>query len=130
MGRFLANPRLRAAIQVALRSSVLAGTWLIPNECYRLHRFGPRSVVIVLIAASGLTMAVSMAPIAKDLKIEKVPVELFGMVFPALVFALSLNRICDTSFNIAATLLALLVLGPRRARHVPQAHATTWRIAA
>jgi MFS transporter, OFA family, oxalate/formate antiporter len=36
-----------------------------------------------------------MAPIAKDLKIEKVPVELFGIVMPALVFALSLNRIFD-----------------------------------
>jgi OFA family oxalate/formate antiporter-like MFS transporter len=40
-------------------------------------------------------MAASMAPIAKDLKIEKIPVALFGFVMPALVFALSLNRIFD-----------------------------------
>jgi OFA family oxalate/formate antiporter-like MFS transporter len=52
-------------------------------------------VMFVLIAAGGLTMAASMAPIAKDFKIEKVPVELFGITMTALVFALSLNRIFD-----------------------------------
>jgi OFA family oxalate/formate antiporter-like MFS transporter len=36
-----------------------------------------------------------MAPIAKDLKIDKVPVELFGLAMPALVFALSLDRVFD-----------------------------------
>jgi OFA family oxalate/formate antiporter-like MFS transporter len=49
----------------------------------------------VLIATGGLTLAASMAPIAKDLKIDNVPVELFGFAMPALVFALSLNRIFD-----------------------------------
>jgi OFA family oxalate/formate antiporter-like MFS transporter len=52
-------------------------------------------VMFVLIAAGGLTMAASMAPIAKDFKIEKVPVEIFGITLTALVFALSLNRIFD-----------------------------------
>ena len=40
-------------------------------------------------------MAASMAPIAKDFGIEKTPVALFGFLMPALVFALSLNRIFD-----------------------------------
>src|SRR5208282_840469 len=48
-----------------------------------------------LIAAGGLTMAASMAPIASDLKISKVPVALFGFAMPALVFAIQLNRIFD-----------------------------------
>jgi OFA family oxalate/formate antiporter-like MFS transporter len=52
-------------------------------------------VMFVLVAAGGLTMAASMAPIAEDFKIEKSPVELLGFVMPALVFALSLNRIFD-----------------------------------
>ena len=52
-------------------------------------------LMFVLIAAGGLTMAASMAPIAKDFKIDKVPVDLFGLAMPALVFALSLNRIFD-----------------------------------
>jgi MFS transporter, OFA family, oxalate/formate antiporter len=52
-------------------------------------------LMFVLVAAGGLTMAASMAPIAKDFRIEKVPVELLGIVMPALVFALALNRILD-----------------------------------
>ncbi len=52
-------------------------------------------VMFVLIAAGGLTMAASMAPIAKDFKIEKIPVDLFGLAMPALVFAIFLNRIFD-----------------------------------
>src|ERR1700690_3609182 len=52
-------------------------------------------IMFVLIAAGGLTMAASMAPIADDLKISKIPVSLFGMAMPALGFALFLNRIFD-----------------------------------
>ncbi len=51
--------------------------------------------MFVLIAAGGLTMTASMAPIAKDFGIEKAPVTLLGFTMPALVFAISLNRIFD-----------------------------------
>jgi MFS transporter, OFA family, oxalate/formate antiporter len=66
-----------------------------PAEVLRSPVFWVMYVMFVLVASGGLTMAASMAPIAKDFKIEKVPVELFGLVMPALVFALSLNRIFD-----------------------------------
>jgi OFA family oxalate/formate antiporter-like MFS transporter len=66
-----------------------------PGEVLRSPVFYVLYLMFVLIAAGGLTMAASMAPIAKDLKIEKIPVELFGFAMPALVFALSLNRIFD-----------------------------------
>jgi MFS transporter, OFA family, oxalate/formate antiporter len=66
-----------------------------PTEVLRSPVFWVMYVMFVLVAAGGLTMAASMAPIAKDFKIEKEPVELFGMMMPALVFALSLNRIFD-----------------------------------
>jgi OFA family oxalate/formate antiporter-like MFS transporter len=66
-----------------------------PTEVLRSPVFYVLYVMFVLIAAGGLTMAASMAPIAKDLKIDKVPVELMGFALPALVFALSLNRIFD-----------------------------------
>jgi MFS transporter, OFA family, oxalate/formate antiporter len=66
-----------------------------PSEVLRSPVFYVLYLMFVLIASGGLTMAASMAPIAKDLKIDKVPVELFGLVMPALVFALSLNRIFD-----------------------------------
>jgi OFA family oxalate/formate antiporter-like MFS transporter len=66
-----------------------------PMEVLRSPVFYVLYVMFVLIAAGGLTMAASMAPIAKDFKIDKVPVELFGFAMPALVFAISLNRIFD-----------------------------------
>src|SRR5882757_3267078 len=66
-----------------------------PAEVLRSPCFWVLYAMFVLVAAGGLTMAASMAPIAKDFKIEKEPVELFGLIMPALVFALSLNRILD-----------------------------------
>jgi MFS transporter, OFA family, oxalate/formate antiporter len=66
-----------------------------PGEVLKSPVFYVLYIMFVLIAAGGLTMAASMAPIAKDLKIEKAPVELLGMAMPALVFALFLNRIFD-----------------------------------
>src|SRR6202453_2833906 len=66
-----------------------------PGEVLRSPCFYVLYIMFVLIAAGGLTMAANLAPIAKDFKIEKVPVDLFGIALPALVFALSLNRILD-----------------------------------
>ena len=66
-----------------------------PGDVLRSPVFYVLYLMFVLVAAGGLTMAASMAPIAKDFKIEKIPVELFGMTMTALVFALSLNRIFD-----------------------------------
>lgn len=66
-----------------------------PAEVLRSPVFWVMYLMFVLIAAGGLTMAASMGPIAKDFSIEKIPVALFGFTMPALVFALSLNRIFD-----------------------------------
>jgi MFS transporter, OFA family, oxalate/formate antiporter len=66
-----------------------------PVEVLRSPCFWVMYAMFVLVAAGGLTMAASMAPLAKDLGLEKVPVSLLGITMPALVFALSLNRIFD-----------------------------------
>jgi OFA family oxalate/formate antiporter-like MFS transporter len=66
-----------------------------PAEVLRSPCFYVLYLMFVLIAAGGLTMAASMAPIAKDFKIDKVPVDLFGLTMAALAFALTLNRIFD-----------------------------------
>jgi MFS transporter, OFA family, oxalate/formate antiporter len=66
-----------------------------PVEVLKSPVFYVLYIMFVLIAAGGLTMAASMAPIAKDLKIDKIPVELFGFTMPALIFAIQLNRIFD-----------------------------------
>jgi OFA family oxalate/formate antiporter-like MFS transporter len=66
-----------------------------PTEVLRSPCFYVMYVMFVLVAAGGLTMAASMGPIAKDFKIDKIPVAMFGLTMPALVFALKLNRIFD-----------------------------------
>jgi OFA family oxalate/formate antiporter-like MFS transporter len=66
-----------------------------PSQVLQSPVFYVMYVMFFLIAAGGLTMAASMAPIAKDFGLAKTPVALFGFVLPALAFALALNRIFD-----------------------------------
>jgi MFS transporter, OFA family, oxalate/formate antiporter len=66
-----------------------------PGDVLQSPVFYVMYLMFVLIASGGLTMAASMAPIAEDFKISKIPVDLFGMILPALGFALFLNRIFD-----------------------------------
>lgn len=90
-GMRIAPPELLAA---KVRPSQTARGYS-PMEVLRSPVFWLMYAMFVLIAAGGLTMAASMAPIAKDFRIEKIPVELAGIAMPALVFALALNRILD-----------------------------------
>ncbi len=66
-----------------------------PGQVLRSPVFYVLYLMFVLVAAGGLTMAASMGPIAKDFRIDEVPVDLFGFTMAALVFALSLNRVLD-----------------------------------
>jgi MFS transporter, OFA family, oxalate/formate antiporter len=66
-----------------------------PVEVLKSPVFYVLYVMFVLIAAGGLTMTASMAPIAKDLKIDKIPVTLFGLTMLTPVFAVFLQRIFD-----------------------------------
>jgi len=66
-----------------------------PGEVLKSPVFYVLYLMFVLVAAGGLTMTASMAPIARDLKIERAPVDLLGFTMPALVFALALNRVLD-----------------------------------
>jgi OFA family oxalate/formate antiporter-like MFS transporter len=66
-----------------------------PAQVVRTPVFWVMYAMFVLVAAGGLMMAASLAPIAKDFKIDKVPVELLYWTLPALSFALSLDRILD-----------------------------------
>ena len=66
-----------------------------PGEVLKSPVFYVLYLMFWLIAAGGLTMTASLAPIAKDWKIDKNAVDLFGMTMQALPFALLLNRIFD-----------------------------------
>jgi len=66
-----------------------------PGEVLRSPVFWVLYVMFVLVAAGGLTFAASIAPYARDLKIDAVPVALLGLVLPAMTFAISLDRVFD-----------------------------------
>ena len=66
-----------------------------PGEVLRSPVFYVLYFMFVLVSSGGLTMAASMAPIAKDLGIDKAPLRELGLAMPALVLALSLNRVFD-----------------------------------
>jgi len=84
-------PQLLAAAAHPTRSA----RGYAPGEVLKSPVFYVLYSMFVLVSAGGLTMTASMAPIAKDFKIERLPVTLFGLTMPALAFALSLNRIFD-----------------------------------
>jgi OFA family oxalate/formate antiporter-like MFS transporter len=88
----LVAPKQLAAVKAKVAQTSHGYT---PAEVLRSPCFWVMYAMFVLVAAGGLTMAASMAPIAKDFQLEKTPVELLGVTMPALVFALFLNRILD-----------------------------------
>jgi len=90
-GLLSAPPQLVAA---APRPNQAARSFT-PTQVLRTPVFYVLYLMFVLVASGGLMMAASIAPIAKDLKIDKIPVALLGMAMPALTFAIFLNRIFD-----------------------------------
>jgi MFS transporter, OFA family, oxalate/formate antiporter len=66
-----------------------------PPQVLRSPIFWVMYLVFVMVAAGGLMTAAQIAPIAKDFKIDSVPVGLFGFQMAALTFAISLDRIFD-----------------------------------
>src|SRR5580692_5751139 len=66
-----------------------------PREVLQSPCFYVLYAMFVLIAAGGLSMTASVKPMAIDLKLDKVPVDLFGITMAAGIFAVSLSRIFD-----------------------------------
>jgi MFS transporter, OFA family, oxalate/formate antiporter len=66
-----------------------------PQQVLRSPVFYVLYVMFVLIAAGGLTMTAAVKPMAADFKIDKIPVDLFGVALTAGIFAVSLSRIFD-----------------------------------
>jgi MFS transporter, OFA family, oxalate/formate antiporter len=66
-----------------------------PSEVARQPVFWVMYALFVLVAAGGLMATAQIAPIAKDFKIAEVPVNLLGLVLPALSFALTIDRVLN-----------------------------------
>src|SRR5215510_4972447 len=52
-------------------------------------------LMFVLVGAGGLMVTANLAPIAKDLKVDTIPVTILGLTLPALTFAATLDRILN-----------------------------------
>jgi OFA family oxalate/formate antiporter-like MFS transporter len=66
-----------------------------PTEIVRKPVFWVMYLMFVLVAAGGLMATAQLAPIAKDFKIGDVPVNIMGLVLPALTFALAIDRVLN-----------------------------------
>ncbi|MDB5864085.1 MAG: putative transporter, MFS-type [Betaproteobacteria bacterium] len=66
-----------------------------PMEVVRKPVFWVMYVMFVMVAAGGLMATAQLAPIAKDFQIMDVPVNLLGLVLPALTFALTIDRVLN-----------------------------------
>src|SRR5437868_348284 len=66
-----------------------------PSEMARRPVFWVMYLIFVMVAAGGLMATAQLAPIAKDFKIANVPVNILGLVLPALSFALAIDRVLN-----------------------------------
>ncbi|MEP6790676.1 MAG: oxalate/formate MFS antiporter, partial [Ramlibacter sp.] len=66
-----------------------------PSEILRRPVFWVMYLMFVMVAAGGLMATAQLGPIAKDFKIGDVPVNIMGLVLPALTFALAIDRVLN-----------------------------------
>jgi MFS transporter, OFA family, oxalate/formate antiporter len=66
-----------------------------PTEIMRRPVFWVMYIMFVMVAAGGLMATAQLGPIAKDFKINDVPVNILGLVLPALTFALAIDRVLN-----------------------------------
>ncbi len=66
-----------------------------PSEVLRAPVFYVMYLMFVMVAAGGLMATAQLAPIAKDFKIGDIPVNIMGLVLPALTFALAIDRVLN-----------------------------------
>jgi OFA family oxalate/formate antiporter-like MFS transporter len=66
-----------------------------PQEVLKSPPFWVMYVMFVMVGAGGLMATAQLAPIAKDFKVDGVPVSILGLTLPALTFALSIDRVLN-----------------------------------
>ena len=66
-----------------------------PMEVLSTPPFWVMYVMFVMVGAGGLMATAQLAPIAKDFKVDGIPVSILGLTLPALTFALSIDRVLN-----------------------------------
>jgi OFA family oxalate/formate antiporter-like MFS transporter len=66
-----------------------------PSEVLKTPVFWVMYAMFVMVGTGGLMAIAQLAPIAKDFKIDGVPVSILGLTLPALTFALTIDRVLN-----------------------------------
>jgi OFA family oxalate/formate antiporter-like MFS transporter len=66
-----------------------------PAEVLKTPVFWVMYAMFVMVGVGGLMATAQLAPIAKDFKVDTIPVTLVGLTLPALTFALSIDRVLN-----------------------------------
>jgi OFA family oxalate/formate antiporter-like MFS transporter len=66
-----------------------------PVEALKTPVFWVMYFMFVAVGAGGLMAVAQLAPIAKDFKVDAIPVSLIGLTLPALTFALTIDRVLN-----------------------------------
>jgi OFA family oxalate/formate antiporter-like MFS transporter len=66
-----------------------------PAEALKTPVFWVMYFMFVAVGAGGLMAIAQLAPIAKDYKVDAIPVSLLGLTLPALTFALTIDRVLN-----------------------------------
>jgi OFA family oxalate/formate antiporter-like MFS transporter len=65
------------------------------KEVLKTPIFWVMYAMFVMVGTGGLMATAQLAPIAKDFRVDNVPVSLLGLTLPALTFALSIDRVLN-----------------------------------
>jgi MFS transporter, OFA family, oxalate/formate antiporter len=84
--------RLKGSQEVKKRQTQVDFT---SGEMVATPNFWLMYVMMAMVATGGLMAVAQLKPMAVDFKVDKIPVHLLGLVMPALVFALSADRLVN-----------------------------------
>ena len=93
--RHVLSPALKKLAAAASTHVIQTRREYSPTQVLRTPVFWVMYAMFVMVAAGGLMATAQLAPIAMDFKIMDVPVNLMGIVLPALTFALAIDRVLN-----------------------------------
>ncbi|MDB5776881.1 MAG: putative oxalate/formate antiporter [Herbaspirillum sp.] len=92
---FLAKPpKYESGAKSSLEPTRVQRQFLL-SEALRQPVFWLLYAISTMVLAGGLMAVAQLAPIARDYQVDKIPVSLFGLTMPALLFALTLDRVMN-----------------------------------
>ncbi|MES2298511.1 MAG: oxalate/formate MFS antiporter [Pseudomonadota bacterium] len=95
LAMFLAAPKGDEVAKVLRKPELEEKNNSTPAQTLKSPIFWVMYVMFVMMAVGGVVAVAQLATIASDFKVDKMPVSMLGLTMPALVFALSLDRILN-----------------------------------